>query len=110
MSFGISSCAYYILYCINFITFCGRHYCFPYNYDFISEQDSLLNVAFEAGPAADDDNVKLHLWTYRPRVSLDHLRLAMSSSKDMYPLLWDFLQFVRSEHVKLYLYTCIGSA
>ena len=103
MAFSISSCAYCILYCIDWITFCGSHFCLPYNYDFISEQDSLLNVAFEAGPAAGDDNVQQHLWTYRPRVSLDHLRLAMSSLKDTYPLLWDFLQFVRFEHVKLCL-------
>jgi len=53
-----------------------------------------LNVAFQAGPETND-NIELHLWTYKPELSLDHLRLTMQESKEDFPIFWDFLQLVR---------------
>ena len=59
----------------------------------LSEQVQLLKTAFETEAVTSDD-VKLHLWTYRQRVSLEHLRLTMLTSKEKFPLLYQFLQLV----------------
>jgi len=62
----------------------------------ISEQDQLLQAAYETEPVTIED-IELDLWTYRQRVSLEHLRFTIQEKtlRKKYSILFYFLQMVR---------------
>ena len=62
----------------------------------ILEQDQLLKAAYETEPVISED-IELDLWTYRQRVSLEHLRFTIQEKtlKKKYSILYHFLQLVR---------------
>ena len=63
---------------------------------FFADHDYLFYVVYEKVKYAED-TLEPHLWTYRSRVTLEHLRQSVQGQKmkDKYPILSEFLQAVR---------------
>ncbi len=70
------------------------------NYIYFAEQDALLRATYETGPMGGEA-MDQHLWTYRQRVSLEHLRLIIqeASLRKEFPILHNFLQIVSTSNI-----------
>ena len=60
------------------------------------EQDRLFNLVFEKVPVKEGGTLQPHLWTYRSRITLEHLTQTLHQwdMKDKCPILFSFLQEV----------------
>jgi hypothetical protein len=60
-----------------------------------SDHDQLFFLVYEKVKYTQD-NLEPHLWTYRSRITLEHLRQSLHDKKLMksYPILYEFLQAV----------------
>ena len=89
-----------------------------YNLIVITEHDQLYYLVYEQAKVKEND-IRPHLWSYRQRISLEHLGQTLQEKKlrEKYPILHEFLQMVcfgvqclisptriRNEHLYLYLY------
>lgn len=61
------------------------------------DHDQLFYLVYEKVKYAED-SLEPHLWTYRSRVTLEHLRQTIQEkeTKDKHPVLYEFLQTVCS--------------
>ena len=64
---------------------------------FIEDQDYLFYVIHEKVPTAPGDIVP-HLWTYRSRITLEHLLQILQTKKSTCPILHEFLQMVYTQY------------
>lgn len=61
----------------------------------ITEHDQLFYLMYEKVKVSED-NMEPHLWSYRQRISLEHLGQTLQEKKlkEKYPILHAFLQVV----------------
>ena len=59
--------------------------------------DELFHLIFEKVDV-DEGDLKHHLWTYRPKITLEHVRQTLQEKKltEKHPILFEFLQAVNS--------------
>ena len=64
-----------------------------------TDHDQLFFLAYEKIKHVDD-SLEPHMWTYRTRITLEHLRQSIHDKKltQTYPILHEFLQAV-SKHI-----------
>ena len=64
---------------------------------FILEHDQLFFLAYERVDLMNQSSIQPHLWTYRSRITLEHLAQTLQEKKmkERYPILHEFLQAVR---------------
>ena len=60
---------------------------------FLPEHDPLLYMVYEHG-SATDKSLEPYLWTYRSRITLEHLALLLQPQQDKYRILAEFLKQV----------------
>ena len=60
------------------------------------DHDQLFYLVYEK-VKYDEESLEPHLWTYRSRITLEHLRQTLQEKKmrDKHPILHEFLQAVR---------------
>ena len=61
-----------------------------------TDQDRLFYVIYEKVSVAPEAFLP-HLWTYRSRITLEHLYQILQTQKDTYPILYEFLQQVNTQ-------------
>ena len=69
------------------------------------ERGPLFDLAYERVEVRETE-IEPHLWSYRQRVSLEHLSqtLQQKKFKEKYPILHSFLQVVNLQHRKQWVY------
>ena len=72
-----------------------------------TDQDCLFYVIHEKVSVAPEAFLP-HLWTYRSRITLEHLYQILQPQKDTYPILYEFLQQVNAEIFITSLHTILG--
>ena len=63
---------------------------------FPSEHDRLFFLVYERVELMNQSSIQPHLWTYRSRITLDHLAQTLQEKKmkEKHPVLYEFLQAV----------------
>ena len=60
------------------------------------EHDQLFFLVYEQMELVNKSSIQPHLWTYRSRISLEHLAQTLQEKKmkEKHPILYEFLQAV----------------
>ena len=74
-----------------------------YNY-ISSDHDPLYYLVYERTPVVKD-SLEPHLWSYRPRITLEHLTRYMQQQKKKFPILEEFLKIVSMFNSIFFSYT-----
>ena len=63
---------------------------------FPSEHDRLFFLVYERVELMNQSSIQPHLWTYRSRITLEHLAQTLQEKKmkERHPILYEFLQAV----------------
>ena len=61
------------------------------------EHDQLFFLVYEHMELMNQSSIQPHLWTYRSRITLEHLAQTLQEKKmkEKHPILYEFLQAVR---------------
>ena len=71
---------------------------------FCSEHDRLFFLVYERVELVNQSSIQPHLWTYRSRITLEHLAQTLQERKmkERHPILYEFLQAVSDVMVERY--------
>ena len=68
---------------------------------FPSEHDRLFFLVYERVEQINQASIQPHLWTYRSRITLEHLAQTLQEKrmKERHPILYEFLQAVSDNNI-----------
>ena len=77
---------------------------------FPSEHDRLFFLVYEHVEVMNQSSIQPHLWTYRSRITLEHLAQTLQEKrmKERHPILYEFLQVVSDDNNFIIMVEWIG--